>query len=187
MLARDASGTAVIYLAAMVEPPPGAAGGGAIGGVLLASARANDLLRPLITALPGYFDNDVNLLLASGNDPVVALTGQAPLTEIGANLTLGFSLTEAGNDTSVLQSVQRVPGTGWQLVRRIDADMALQTLKQRIWAYFTALGLSVFLLATLLYAWREHNIRSAGTQDLAARCSPTRSSSAAPPLAKNRC
>jgi len=159
VLARDAGGNAVIYLAAMVEPPPGAAGGGAIGGVLLASVRADGLLRPLITRLPGYFDNDVNLLLASGGDPVVALTGQAPLTELGENLTLGFALTRAGDDATVLQSAQRVPGTGWQLVRRIDADRALQTLNQRLLAYFTALGLSVFLLATLLYAWRERSIR----------------------------
>ncbi len=44
-------------------------------------------------------------------------------------------------------------------MRRIDADLALISLQQRIIAYFIALALSVVLLATVLYAWREHSIR----------------------------
>ncbi len=159
VLARDADGKAVLYIAMIVEPPPGAAGKNALGGVIVSAGSADELLRPLIKSLPGYYKNDANLLLASSDDPVVVLSGGAPMTGINKIITLGFSSTKGGNGISVLQSAQRVPGTGWKLVRRIDADLALISLQQRIIAYFIALALSVVLLATVLYAWREHSIR----------------------------
>ncbi len=159
VLARDADGNATLYMAVVVEPPPGAAGKQAIGGVLVTATDAAELLRPLLKSLPGYFDNDAHLLIASSDDPVVALTGRAPLTGVDKVITLGFSQTESAEGAAVLQSAQKVPGTGWKLVRRVDADRALGTLQQRILAYFVALALSVFLLATLFWAWRERSIR----------------------------
>ncbi len=161
VLARDADGIATLYMAVVVEPPPGAAGKQAIGGVLVAATDAAELLRPLIKSLSGYFDNDANLLLAANDDPVVTLTGGDELTGIDGAVTLGFAVSESAADTDVMQSTQKVPGTSWKLMRRIDAERALSTLQQRIWAYFVALGLSVFLLATLLWAWRERSIRLA--------------------------
>ncbi len=159
VLARDAEGSATLYIAVVVEPPPGAAGKGAIGGVLVSSADAHDLLRPLIAGLPGYFDSDANLLLATSDDPVVVLSGGPAMTGIDTVIDLGFATTASAAGVPVLQSAQRVPGTGWRLVRRVDAHAARNALEQRITAYFAALGMSVFLLATLLYAWREHSIR----------------------------
>ncbi len=161
VLARNADGTATLYMAVVIEPPPGAAGQQAIGGVLVAATDAAELLRPLIKSLPGYFDSDANLLIATGDDPVVALTGADELTGINRVITLGFAVSESAAGTRVMQSAQKVPGTGWKLMRRVDAERALSTLQQRIWAYFVALGLSVFLLATLLWAWRERSIRLA--------------------------
>lgn len=159
VLARDADGRAMLYLATIVEPPPGAAGKGLIGGILIAALNATDLLRPVTDGLPGYFDNDTNLLLASSGDPVIVLSGAEPLTNIVTAIQPGFALTTAGDDSTVLQSAQRVPGTAWTLVRRVDGDLALQSLRQRIWANFAALALSVVLLASILYAWREHRTR----------------------------
>lgn len=159
VLARDAGGQAMLYLAAIVEPPPGAAGSGAIGGVLVAMIDATDLLQPVTNGLPGYFDNDTHLLLASSGDPVVVLNGAAPLTQVTAAVSPGFSESVAGDDAEVLQSAQRVPGTAWTFVRRIDRDQAYAAIEQRIWANFAALALSVFLLGALLYAWREHRTR----------------------------
>jgi len=159
VLARDVGGQAMLYLAAIVEPPPGAAGSGAIGGVLVAMIDPTDLLRPVTDGLPGYFDNDTNLLLASSGDPVVVLNGEAPLTQVTAAVSPGFSASVAGDDAEVLQSAQRVPGTSWVFVRRIDRDQAYAAIEQRIWANFATLALSVFLLGALLYAWREHRTR----------------------------
>ncbi len=159
VLARDASGTATLYMAVVVTPPPGAGGQGAVAGVLVSSADAHELLRPLMANLPGYFESDANLLLADGDDPVVVLSGAPELTGIDQAIDLGFATTTAAGGTAVLQSTQRVPGTGWRLVRRVSAAAAQDALQQRITAYFVALGMSVFLLATLLYAWREHSIR----------------------------
>lgn len=158
-LARDAQGNAMLYMAMTVEPPPGAAGGNAVAGVIVSAGNAGELFGPLIQRLPGYYDNDTNLLLASNGDPAVVLSGNGPMTDINDLIALGFSATQAGNAMPVLQSAQRVPGTSWKLVRRIDAEQALVSLQQRFLAYSVALILGVFLLATLLYAWREHSIR----------------------------
>ena len=159
VLSRDASGQTFLYMAIIVEPPPGAAGNQTIGGVLVSATRAANFLQPLIAALPGYFENDANLLIATSGDPVVALTGSQDTVGINKTITLGFSITESASGTRILQSAQKVPGTGWKLVRRIDASLALRALQQRVLAYSIALALSAFLLATLLYAWREHSIR----------------------------
>ena len=159
LLARNAEGKANLYMAMIVAPPPGAAGKNVVGGVIVSAGSVDELLRPLIKSLPGYYENDTNLLLASGGNPVVVLGGSGPMTEITNGVTLGFSSARAGDGMAVLQSAQRVPGTGWTLVRRIDAELALISLQQRNIAYFVALALSVVLLASLLYAWREHSIR----------------------------
>ncbi|MBT8422199.1 MAG: HD domain-containing protein, partial [Gammaproteobacteria bacterium] len=163
VLARNADGRAMLYLAAIVEPPPGAAGrdqnGRIIGGIIVAMTDAADLLRPVTDGLPGYFETDTHLLLASSGDPAVVLNGDAPLTGITNAVTLGFSTAVTGDDTAVLQSAQRVPGTAWTLVRRIERDAAYAALDQRIWANTTALTLGVLLLGALLYAWRENRTR----------------------------
>ncbi len=159
LLANNAEGKANLYMAMIVAPPPGAAGKNVVGGVIVSAGSVDELLRPLIKSLPGYYENDTNLLLASGGNPVVVLGGSGPMTEITNGVTLGFSSARAGDGMAVLQSAQRVPGTGWTLVRRIDAELALISLQQRNIAYFVALALSVVLLASLLYAWRERSIR----------------------------
>ena len=166
VLARDADGRAMLYMAVIVEPPPGAAGGLAIGGVLIAATNAADLLRPVTDGLPGYFDNDANLLLASSGDPVVVLNGAPPLLAVTSAVEPGFSVGETATGSTALQSSQRVPGTGWTLLRRVDGDQALLPLRQRIWANFAALALSVVLLGALLYAWREHRTRVEQAEEL---------------------
>lgn len=152
---------AQVVQALPVPPPPGAAGRGALAGVLIAGSDAQDLLQPVLTNLPGYFNNDASLLLSNGGGPFVVLAGAGRLASVDKVVQPGFGVRTGANGATFLQATQRVPGTAWTLVRRVDEAQALQALQQRIWARYLALGLAVFAAGCLLWAWRERGGRLA--------------------------
>lgn len=166
-LVAGAAGVPRVLQAMPVAPPPG--GGSALAGVLLAENEATELLRPVLANLPGYFASDAALLISSAGLPPVVLAGSPPHSTLAAAPAAGFRKVEVAAGVAVLQSTQRVPGTDWTLVRRIDGDLALAAVQQRIWARYLALSLSVIALGAALLAWRERSVRVAQTgQNLAA-------------------
>lgn len=143
-----------------VAPPPGAAGEAALAGVLLAETDAAAALRPVLANLPGYFDTDAALLVAGmPSTPAVLLAGTPSLSRIDAAPEAGFRQISLDGGTTALQNTRRVPGTDWTFVKRIDADLALGGVRQRIRARYLALGLGVVALGAALLAWRERSAR----------------------------
>jgi HD-GYP domain-containing protein (c-di-GMP phosphodiesterase class II) len=157
-LLSDAAGVPYILQAMPVRPPPGG-GDSALAGVLLAENAATALLRPVLANLPGYFTNDASLLVSSAGLPPVVLAGSPPFSELRAMPEPGFREVALGAEATVLQSTQRVPGTDWTLLRRVDAQLALSAVRQRIWARYLALTLGVVALVAALLAWRERSAR----------------------------
>ncbi|MEE4184167.1 MAG: HD domain-containing phosphohydrolase [Gammaproteobacteria bacterium] len=159
-LVADPAGVPQILQAMPVRPPPGG-GDSVLAGVLLAENAASDFLRPVLANLPGYFANDTSLLVSSAGLPAVVLTGSPPYSELRDLPEPGFREVMLAGGGTVLQSTQRVPGTDWTLVRRIDGTLALSAVRQRIWARYLALTLAVIALVATLLAWRERSLRVA--------------------------